>query len=122
MNKENVSLKDFVAQVIEDVHSGVNEGKERIHEPKYYGSEETNIDFDLAITTTTDKASNTNGQIAVNVLNLVNLQAKGSSEKGTIISQANRIHFTIPLILRESRKAPTKIRNGNNPLNEEIDY
>ena len=122
MSTDNVNLKDFIAKVIEDVHSGANEGKKRIHEPHYWGSEDTKIDFDLAITTTTDKNSNTNGQIAVSVLNLVNLQAKGQSEKGTIISQANRIHFTIPLILRESRKKSTKMKNEYNPLDEEAGY
>lgn len=104
MNSETVNLKDFIAKVIEDVHRGVNEGKRKVNESMYAGAETTQIDFDLAITSTTDKSSDTNGQIAVKVLNLLNLQASGQSEKGTVISQANRIHFTIPLVLRENKE------------------
>ena len=104
MNSESVNLKDFIAKVIEDVHSGVNEGKRKVNEAMYAGAETTQIDFDLAIVSTTDKSSGTNGQIAVNVLNLFNLQASGQSEKENVVSQANRIHFTIPLILRENKE------------------
>ena len=121
MNKENVNLKDFIARVIEDVYVGVNEGKNKIHEVESLGSESTNINFDLAVTTTTDKVSNTNGQIAVSVLNFVNLQAKGQSGKGAIVSQANRIQFTIPLTLRvEKKRNPSITVYGS--LDQESEY
>ena len=48
MNKENVNLKDFIAQVIENVYAEVNEGKDKKQETMNFGSEYTNINFDLA--------------------------------------------------------------------------
>ena len=119
MTNDTVSLKDFVAKVIEDVHSGVNEGKRKVNEPMCTGSESTHIDFDLAITSTTDKSSGTNGQLAVKVWNWLNLQAGGKSEEGAVISQANRIHFTVPLTLRENTEV---MQTGLQPMDEEAGY
>lgn len=122
MATESVNLKDFIAKVIEEVHSGVNEGKRKVHEAMYTGCETTNIDFDLAITSTTDKTSGTNGEIAVSVLNWVNLHAGGQSAKGTVVSQANRIHFTIPLILRENKEESTVGSVKYTPVDPEAGY
>lgn len=122
MATESVNLKDFIAKVIEDVYNGANKGKRNIQESKTYSPETTDIDFDLAVTSTTDKSSGTNGQIAVSVLNWVNLQAGGQSTKGTIVSQANRIHFKIPLTLREAKKSRSHIKTANNPLDSEAGY
>lgn len=122
MTKETVGLKDFIAKVIEDVHEGVNAGKRKVHEPMCCGSESTHIDFDLAITSTMDKSSGTNGQIGVQVLDWFKVQASGKSEKGTIISQANRIHFTIPLVLRENTETSNDTGTGFEPLDNEAGY
>ncbi len=122
MTNKTASLKDFIAKVIGDVHNGANKGKAKVHEPKCFGRESTNIDFDLAITSTTDKSSETNGQIAVRVLDWLNLQAGGESGKETTVSQANRIRFTIPLVLREKTETSVVRYTARNPFDSEEEY
>lgn len=95
-----VDLKDFIAQTIEDIFQGVNEGKRQINSPLFSRSETTEIKFDLMVTSTQEKLSGTDGKIRVKVMNIVDLGADGNTNQKTTLLQTNRISFSVPLILR----------------------
>lgn len=119
-NNDSIGLKEFVAQVIEDIHCGVNSGKSKINSPMASGTEITNIEFDLAITSSVEAKKENGGNIGINVLKVLNIGGSLDTASTTILSQANRIRFSIPLVLRETQYA--EVAQGIGAVDSEMGY
>lgn len=120
MENNEANLKDFIAQTIQDIYLGVNEGKTKVKEPLDSLTERTEIAFDLAVSSSVVSSTEKGGKIGINVLNLINLGIGEDGNKNAKVSQANRIRFTVPLLLRE-REGITDVKEYT-PFDSEAGY
>ena len=91
-------LKDFVRRTVEEVLDGIEEARENIDNDQdpNFSHTETEVQFDLAVTTS--ESGDTSGKFEINVAKVVEVGIEGGETEES--TATNRVQFSVPLQIK----------------------